>query len=249
MTDSIMSKYLSATDIVALFIDYDNSHPGLTEYVIQNVESHCKQVTCFIYADWNKCELNEMERLFHFFGYETVYLPDGPKGKNAADMKITVDAMDMIYLSRYTTYGVVSSDFDFSPLARRVNKSGIKIIGFGEDKSKMILRNGFTDYFVLESEQCKMYKGSLRRKASRLLIDEDIDLNSKIKIAIIEMAKGRTWAYLSSVVHFIKQEFKSINLSDYFCNSWPELFDAACCCSLSTTENGSLIVGVVHSDL
>lgn len=249
MTDSIMSKCLHSTDIVALFVDFDNSPSALIEYVIQNLESYCKQVTCLIYADWNRRDLNEYERLFHFFGYETVYLPDGPRGKNAADMKITVDAMDMIYLSRYTSYGVISSDFDFSPLARRVNKSGIRVIGFGEDTSKIILRNGFTNYFVLESEQYKSYKGSLRRKASRLLVNEDIALNSNIEMAIMEVAKGREWAYVSTVVNFIKKECKAVNLRDYFCKNWPELFDAASCCSLAAAENGSLIVCVAHSDL
>jgi uncharacterized LabA/DUF88 family protein len=60
---------------------------------------------------------------------------DVTKGKSATDMKMTIDAMDLLYRGRVHGFGIMSSDSDFMPLAMRIRQDGVPVYGFGTGKT------------------------------------------------------------------------------------------------------------------
>ena len=62
-------------------------------------------------------------------------------GKNAADIALVIDAMDMMHKGRLDGFCLVSSDSDFTRLAQRLREDGLVVYGFGERKTPDALRN------------------------------------------------------------------------------------------------------------
>src|SRR3546814_5625617 len=60
---------------------------------------------------------------------------DLTKGKNATDMKMTIDAMDLLFRGRVQGFGLMTSDSDFMPLAMRIRQDGLPVYGFGTGKT------------------------------------------------------------------------------------------------------------------
>jgi hypothetical protein len=60
---------------------------------------------------------------------------DVTKGKSATDMKMIIDAMDLLYRGRVHGFGIMSSDSDFMPLAMRIRQDGLPVYGFGTAKT------------------------------------------------------------------------------------------------------------------
>jgi hypothetical protein len=68
------------------------------------------------------------------------------KGKSATDMKMLIDAMDLLYGGRVGGFGIMSSDSDFMPLAMRIRQDGLPVYGFGEAKTPLSFQNACTRF-------------------------------------------------------------------------------------------------------
>jgi hypothetical protein len=72
---------------------------------------------------------------------------DVAKGKSATDMRMTIDAMDLLYRGHVDGFGIMSSDSDFLPLAQRIREEGLPVYGFGTAKTPLGFRQACTRFF------------------------------------------------------------------------------------------------------
>jgi hypothetical protein len=72
---------------------------------------------------------------------------DVAKGKSATDMRMTIDAMDLLYRGHVEGFGLMSSDSDFLPLAQRIKEDGLPVYGFGTAKTSENFREACTRFF------------------------------------------------------------------------------------------------------
>lgn len=72
-------------------------------------------------------------------------------GKNAADITLVIDAMDLLHRGRQDGFCLVSSDSDFTRLAQRLREDGCQVFGFGERKTPTAFRNACTRFIYLEN--------------------------------------------------------------------------------------------------
>jgi hypothetical protein len=87
------------------------------------------------YGNWRKQSLKGWVDILHKYGVEPQQQFDMTKGKNATDMKMTIDAMDLLFGGKVTGFGIMSSDSDFMPLAMRIRQEGLPVYGFGSAKT------------------------------------------------------------------------------------------------------------------
>ena len=73
------------------------------------------------------------------------------KGKNASDIALVIDAMDLMHSGRLDGFVIVSSDSDYTRLAARLREHGMAAIGMGEDKTSPTLRNAFKRFVTVEN--------------------------------------------------------------------------------------------------
>jgi hypothetical protein len=119
---------------IALLIDSDNASPAGIDPVL-TVLAELGQVNIRrAYGNWRKTSLKGWVDKMHRYGIEPSQQFDMTKGKNATDMKMTIDAMDMLYGGRVQGFGIMSSDSDFMPLAMRIRQEGYPVYGFGGEK-------------------------------------------------------------------------------------------------------------------
>jgi uncharacterized protein (TIGR00288 family) len=120
---------------VALLIDADNASPHALDPVLTVLAELGTVNVRRIYGNWRKQSLKSWADLTLRHGIEPQQQFDLTKGKNATDMKMTIDAMDLLFRGRIDGFGIMSSDSDFTPLAMRIRQDGIPVYGFGTAKT------------------------------------------------------------------------------------------------------------------
>ncbi len=136
---------------IALLIDADNASPTGIDPVL-TVLAELGQVNIRrAYGNWRKPALKGWADIVHRYGIEPQQQFDITKGKNATDMKMTIDAMDMLYLGRVHGFGIMSSDSDFMPLAMRIRQDGIPVYGFGSPRTPEAFRQACTRFIDVDA--------------------------------------------------------------------------------------------------
>jgi len=126
-----MTDENTPTRNVALLIDADNASHNQIDPVL-TVLAELGQVNVKrCYGNWSKPGLVGWRDMAIRHGIEPQQQFDLTKGKNATDMKMTIDAMDLLYRGKVEAFGIMSSDSDFMPLVTRLRQDGVPVYGFG----------------------------------------------------------------------------------------------------------------------
>ena len=136
----------SAAINVALLIDADNASPAAIDPVLTILAELGTVGVRRVYGNWAKQGLTGWRDATVKFGIEPYQQFDVTKGKNATDMKMTIDAMDLLFRGRVGGFGIMSSDSDFMPLAMRLRQDGVPVYGFGEKKTPQSFQNACTRF-------------------------------------------------------------------------------------------------------
>ena len=102
------------------------------------------------YGNWAKPALAKWDRITQRFGLQPLQQFDLTKGKNATDMAMTIDAMDLLYRGKVDGFGIMSSDSDFTPLVTRLRQDGLLVYGFGSAKAPEAFKTACTRYIDVD---------------------------------------------------------------------------------------------------
>ena len=196
-------------NILAVFIDFENLALGFKdrrgrfeiERVLARLVEKGNIVVKRAYADWKR--FSDFTGGMHEAGIELIEIPARRlTGKNSADMRLCVDAMDMSYSKPHIdTFVVVSGDSDFSPLVSKLRENNKQVIGLGMKESTSALLRDNCDEFIfyedLEAETAEEppvhAADEKQREAFRILLeslqalrreDRDVLWSSLIKTTI-----------------------------------------------------------------
>jgi hypothetical protein len=139
------------TRSVALLIDADNASWHALDPVLTVLAAELGNVNVRrAYGNWSKPGLKGWRDMTVRHGIEPQQQFDITKGKNATDMKMTIDAMDLLYRGRVQAFGIMSSDSDFMPLAMRLRQDGCEVYGFGSAKTPAAFQNACTRFIDVD---------------------------------------------------------------------------------------------------
>ena len=135
---------------IALLIDADNaSHAGIDP--VLTVLAELGQVNIRrAYGNWAKPALSKWNQITHRYGLQPIQQFDLTKGKNATDMAMTIDAVDLLYRGKVDGFGIMSSDSDFTPLVTRLRQDGLLVYGFGSAKAPEAFKTACTRYIDVD---------------------------------------------------------------------------------------------------
>lgn len=131
---------------IALLIDADNASPNSLDPALTILAELGTVNIRRAYGNWSKAALKGWSRLIQRYAIEPQQQFDITKGKNATDMKITIDAMDLLYGGHVEGFGIMSSDSDFMPVAMRIRQNGLPVYGFGTDRTPEGFREACTRF-------------------------------------------------------------------------------------------------------
>lgn len=131
---------------IALLIDADNASAAHFDSVMTVLAELGTVNIRRAYGNWSKATLKTWASLSVAHAIEPQQQFDLTKGKNATDMKMTIDAMDLMASGRVDGFGLMSSDSDFTPLATRIRQQGIPVYGFGSANTPEGFRRACTRF-------------------------------------------------------------------------------------------------------
>ena len=136
---------------IALLIDADNAPSSKIDEILVEVAGYGVANVRRAYGDWKNPRLKGWENTLHEFAIRPIQQFAYSKGKNASDMAMVVDAMDLLYARNLDAFAIVSSDADFTPLVMRLLTDGLKVYGFGEQKTPLAFVNACSKFIYLEA--------------------------------------------------------------------------------------------------
>lgn len=137
---------------IALLIDCDNISFKTIDSIIKELDTYGEIIIKRAYGNWRSDNLKNWLQKLTELSIKPIHQIDYTKGKNASDMAIVIDAMDMMHLKKVNSFAIVSSDSDFTPLTMKLLEEGFKVYGFGTKQTPSSLKNScsvFTDILSL----------------------------------------------------------------------------------------------------
>lgn len=135
---------------VALLIDADNSPASKIDLILNELSTFGETNIRRAYGNWKKSELKGWEEALHEHAIRPMQQFDYSKGKNASDMAMVIDALELLYTDRPDAFGIVSSDADFTPLVMHLRAKGAAVYGFGAQKTPEPFVNACSRFLYLD---------------------------------------------------------------------------------------------------
>jgi len=132
---------------IALLIDADNASPDHLDEVLLVLGELGTINIRRAYGNWQKPALKNWGTLTGKHSIIPIQQFDVVKGKSATDMRMTIDAMDLLYRGHVDGFGIMSSDSDFLPLAQRIREDGLQVYGFGTAKTPQSFQQACSRFF------------------------------------------------------------------------------------------------------
>lgn len=142
---------MTESDKIAILIDADNTPFSKLDAIMTEISTRGKVVVKRVYGNWKKVQLSKWEQEIKRLGINPRQQFDYVKGKNATDMALVIDAMDLLSNGVFDIFVIVSSDSDFTPLAIRLHESGATVVGMGKEITPESFRNACDDFVLIEN--------------------------------------------------------------------------------------------------
>ncbi len=219
---------------LAIFIDFENlalGFPGRRDKfeidrILERLVEKGKVVVKKAYCDWSR--YSGYTAALHEAAIELIEIPRRTQtGKNSADIRLCVDAMDLAYSKEHIdTFVIVSGDSDFSPLVSKLKELGKHVIGLGmQDSTSELLRDNCDEFIYYEdlgqaptmvpAMDSQIPEG--KRKAFEILLESMLALRRENKEVL--------WS--SMIKDTIKRKKPSFNESYYGYRTFSELLEDA----------------------
>ncbi|BAP35418.1 NYN domain-containing protein [Acinetobacter guillouiae] len=135
----------------AVLIDADNSSVNSISSVLEEVAKYGIASVKRVYGDWSSDSLKKWREVLLPHAITPVQQFAYTSGKDATDMILIIDAMDLLYGGALDGFCIVSSDSDFTPLASRIRESGLIVYGFGRKKTPEPFKKACDKFISIEN--------------------------------------------------------------------------------------------------
>ncbi len=205
---------------IALLIDCDNVSPKSIDGVLNELANYGIVNIRKAYGDWKSPRLQGWEERLHPFAINPVQQFAYTTGKNATDSAMIIDAMDLLYTHDLDGFALMTSDSDFTPLVMRLLSSGLKVYGFGEQKTPSPFINACSQFIFIEklieaepTSEDKEATNSSKNKFSKSELRMDTALVRLLRTAVEQTVEDDGWSPLGGVGTYISNNssFSPIN--------------------------------------
>lgn len=126
---------MNKTNKIALLVDGDNAPPKLLTLILEEASKYGKVTIRRVYGDWTTPQMNTWKSMLNEMAFNPIQKFSYTTGKNSTDSALIIDAMDILHDELVDGFCVVSSDSDYTGLAKRIREEGIFVMGIGEKKT------------------------------------------------------------------------------------------------------------------
>jgi uncharacterized protein (TIGR00288 family) len=135
---------------VALLIDGENSTSALIASLLAEAEKLGEVIIRRVYGNWSLSSMHGWQESARHYGLEQRHHGQTASGKNATDIALTVDAMDILHSGTVDHFCLATSDSDYTPLVARLRSAGCTVIGIGKPTTPIALQTACTAFIALD---------------------------------------------------------------------------------------------------
>jgi uncharacterized protein (TIGR00288 family) len=211
---------------IALLIDCENAKPDSIDGILGELAEKGTINIRRAYGNWKN--QGGWEVKLHPNAIQPIQQFAYTKGKNAIDMSMAIDAMDLLYTEKVDCFALVTSDSDFTPLVLKLLSKGKTVVGFGESKTPEPFKKAcsvfiHTDGFRELSDENPVPSNAARK--SRNDLRGDTELMNVLRLAV-ESVKGENgFAPMARVGQYIANQ-SSLSSKNYGYARWSDLIRA-----------------------
>ncbi|WP_010252222.1 NYN domain-containing protein [Myroides injenensis] len=218
---------------IAILVDGDNAQAKLLEKILEEVSKYGKVTIRRIYGDWTTPQMNSWKELLNDLSFTPIQKFSYTTGKNSTDSSLIIDAMDILHNKSVDGFCIVSSDSDYTGLAKRIREEGIFVMGVGEKKTPNAFVQSCEIFTYCETlmpkdlEKDKEINGTSRK--SKGVDDDDDKTLTKKEYKLIDRAfdmsvDEEVEAYIATVGQNLRKLNPSFDARDYGFRNLTELF-------------------------
>lgn len=218
---------------IAILVDGDNAQAKLLEKILEEVSKYGKVTIRRIYGDWTTPQMNSWKELLNDLSFTPIQKFSYTTGKNSTDSSLIIDAMDILHNKSVDGFCIVSSDSDYTGLAKRIREEGIFVMGVGEKKTPNAFVQSCEIFTYCETlmpkdlEKDKEVNGTSRKSKGN--DDDDDKTLTKKEYRLIDRAfdmsvDEEVEAYIATVGQNLRKLNPSFDARDYGFRNLTELF-------------------------
>ncbi|MEL7535733.1 MAG: NYN domain-containing protein [Pseudomonadota bacterium] len=203
---------------VAVFIDFENLALGAKDtpqgtfdiqLVLKRLLEKGRLVYKRAYSDWSR--YRQYTRAFHEHGIELIDIPQTKiSGKNSADIRMVVDALDLCYAKQHIdVFALVSGDSDFSPLVSKLKENDKRVVGCGIKSSTSDLLIANCDEFIYYDDLARAAGRS--KKTAKKRTSQKADRRDELMDLIAEIVSSLESDYTPLWGSLVKQTLRRVH--------------------------------------
>ncbi len=201
---------------IVVLIDADNTQLSKLKNVLNEISAYGRIVVKRAYGNWKKGVLKNWDDVLKDSAIKAVQQFDYVSGKNATDLALAIDAMDLLFQKTYDGFVIVSSDSDFTPLAIRLHESGIYVIGVGREITSDSFKNSCDEFLALEDiDEDQEENAKEERKPNDKEKYRPGELHKLLKIACDRWGDDEGFVSLKGAAAYIKRTKPDFNIKQY----------------------------------
>lgn len=235
-----MNSQAASRENIALLIDADNAPAAKIDFIIAELATNGVVNIRRAYGNWKSQLLAGWEKILHEFAIQPIQHFDLVKGKNATDMAMVIDAMDLLYNKNVGTFCLVSSDCDFTPLVTRLRADGKQVIGFGGQNAARPFVNSCSRFLYLD-DSTKAQESRMQPASNPDTLKRDTKLMNLLRKAVEANEQDDGWSPLAAVGSHISNQ-GSFDPRNYGFRKLSELFAAIDVFERKTEQNTHLTI-------
>lgn len=197
-------------DKLAILIDADNTSASAATEIMAEIAKYGQASTKRIYGDWSDPRLKGWQDNLLRHALVPVQQFAYTKGKDATDMQLIIDGMDLLYSGIYDGFCILSSDSDFTPLAMRIREGGLAVYGFGKKTTPEAFRQACNRFFyienLLDTKEDSVENDASESTATEVRQPIEGTLKQLLFTAVKETTDDNTgWAFVGGVGSYLTQ--------------------------------------------
>jgi len=208
---------------IALLVDGDNAQAKLLELVLEEASKYGKVTIRRVYGDWTTTHMNGWKSQLNELAFNPIQKFSYTTGKNSTDSALIIDAMDILHDNLVDGFCIVSSDSDYTGLAKRIREDGVFVMGIGEKKTPNAFVKSCEIFTHVENLEPKVEKEEKRvvHKKEKVPVYIDTRLINK---AFDMSANESNEAYVSSMGLNLRKLDPSFDCRTYGFKTLTQLF-------------------------
>ena len=225
---------------LAVLIDADNASPKIADGLFEEIATIGEASVRRIYGDFSNDRAKGWAAILPKHAIMPHQQFANTTGKNASDIALVIDAMDLLHSGRFDGVCLVSSDSDFTRLAARIREQGLDVYGFGEQKTPESFRQACRRFINTENLLIDEVGGRAPDAARETMQRQPSAATPIIRKAIAQLDSENGWVPLAAVGHQLGVLAPDFDPRSYGCRKLSDLVKQTGAFEVETPNDGRM---------